>query len=77
MIPKDIRELLERHLVDTSKLTHIVVDEEYWLVFNMLNMNGFEIRGDLQSKYYINMWSTTDPSLKRYLKRSKYVKAIT
>ena len=77
MIPKDIRELLERHLVDTSKLTHIVVDEEYWLVFNMLNMNGFEVRGDLQSKYYINMWSTTDPSLKRYLKRSKYVKAIT
>lgn len=63
MLPKHIRDLLTSYLIDVSRLTHVDFDEtegeEYWKVFNVDTMKGFEINyaeGDL---YYISTWETT------------------
>ena len=64
MLPNHIVELLSSHLVDISRLTHVdfdeQVDSEYWKVFNVATMTGFEIMYTEGDIYNIVIWSTTD-----------------
>jgi len=70
MIPKDVRELLERHLVDINKLNYMIVDEEYWLVFSGRELTGFEISGNPQGVYHIKVWSTTEFFRELYINKA-------
>jgi hypothetical protein len=54
-----IKALLNRHLINVNRLTHIIEEDQFWQLFNDETMTGVTISGNPSGSYDIEFWSST------------------